>query len=99
MLINMATKELFIKEILSDEIVAAGRRLLQRLDAQQADVRCAFWFLMEEERQWKMVLVSPLVDSSGPRDFYKRVMKANKEAEEQEKVIALGHIVASVVVK
>lgn len=70
----------------------AGAALLRRLDTGQADVRSAFWFYFPDVKAWKLVIASKKVDSEGPREFYKRIVKANKVAAKDEYVLSLNDI-------
>lgn len=70
----------------------AGAALLRRLDTGQADVRSAFWFYFPDVKAWKLVVASKKVDSEGPREFYKRIVKANKAAAKDEYVLSLNDI-------
>lgn len=70
----------------------AGAALLRRLDTGQADVRSAFWFYFPDVKAWKLVIASKKVDSEGPREFYKRIVKANKAAAKDEYVLSLNDI-------
>lgn len=70
----------------------AGATLLRRLDSDHADIRCAFWFYFSDVRAWKLMLASKKVDVEGPREFYKRIVKANKAAAKKEHVLSLNDI-------
>ena len=44
------------------------------------------------KKTWKMMVISPLVKTDGPRSFYKRILEANKKADESESIISLNDI-------
>ncbi|WP_417345766.1 hypothetical protein [Ferrimonas sp.] len=77
---------------LSDNMVKAGAQLIRRLDESNAQVSSSFWFYLSEERAWKLIIASQLVDDEGPRSFYKRIVDANKLAIDDEKTISLNDI-------
>ena len=79
----------------SDEMLLAGESLIKRLDETDAKVQAAFWLLDAEEKTWTLTIVSPLVESEGPRNYYKRINNINKTANPDEEVIALHDISVS----
>ncbi|TRW90864.1 hypothetical protein [Candidatus Methylobacter oryzae] len=88
-------KEIFMTQWFSDEMLLAGESLIRQLDASDAKVQAAFWLLDAEDKTWKLTIVSPLVESEGPRSYYKRINDINESARPDEKVIALHDISVS----
>ena len=88
-------KELVVREILSEQMVDAGIRLVERLDLSESNVQAALWLLLPEEQTWKLILISPLVKTYGPKSVYKRILEANKKASDPESLIPLDNIVVS----
>ncbi len=85
-------KEILVAESFSDSMMESGAKLIERLDNIDSDIKSAFWFYISEEKTWKMMIASPLVDSEGPREYYKRIVKVNSDVSEQENVISLNDI-------
>lgn len=85
-------KELVVREALSEQMINAGAKLVDRLDQSHSDVQAAFWVFMSDEGTWKMMLISSLVKTDGPKSFYKRILEANKKAAETEPVVSLNDI-------
>jgi hypothetical protein len=85
-------KEILVTESLTDPMIKAGAKLVQRLDSANSEVQSAFWLYYSDDRIWKLILASPLVDSLGPREYYKKVISANEEALDHEEVISLNDI-------
>lgn len=79
----------------SDEMLLAGESLIQRLDQTGAKVQAAFWLLDAEDTIWKLTIISPLVESDGPRNYYRRIDDINESAKPDEAVIALHDISVS----
>ncbi len=79
----------------SDQMLLAGESLIKRLDETDAKVQAAFWLLDTENKTWKLTIISPLVESEGPRNYYKRINDINKTANPDEEVIALHDITVS----
>ncbi len=85
-------KNILVTESLSDSMMKAGAKLVERLDAENAKVKSSFWLYFSEEKTWKLIVASPLVDSEGPREYYKKVVAANELAEDSEEIISLNDI-------
>lgn len=85
-------KNILVAESLSDSMIKSGATLIERLDTEKSQVKSAFWLFLPEDKAWKLMIASPLVDSLGPRDFYKEIVDANNLASEEEKVISLNDI-------
>jgi len=63
-----------------------GKLLLELLDEEKGiPITAAFWLLDSENRTWRYILASPIVDTQGPLEAYKILYKIfqiyNKEAE------------------
>ncbi len=85
-------KDILVTERLTDSMMDAGAKLVARLDKNSADVKSAFWLFLSEEQLWKFIVASPLVDSIGPREYYKKINEANQLAKDSENVISLNDI-------
>ena len=66
-------QELLVKEILSADEIAAGEKLLKRLDGAKANIIAAYWIYVPAAAEWHLEFVSPKVESEGPRAFYGEV--------------------------
>ena len=87
-------KEIFMTQLFSKEMLLAGETLIKRLDENWMQrYRPHFWILDAEEKTWKLTIVSPLVESEGPRNYYRRIDDINESAKPDEDVIALHDIV------
>jgi hypothetical protein len=84
--------ELFITEWFSKEMLLAGESLIKRLDDTDAKVYAAFWLLNSEDKIWKLTIVSPLVETEGTRNYYKRISNIYKSVNQNEEIIALHDI-------
>ncbi|MBM4340215.1 MAG: hypothetical protein FJ110_11800 [Deltaproteobacteria bacterium] len=85
-------KELVVRDVLSEQMIDAGAKLVERLDESLSNVQAALWVFLPEEKTWEMIVISPLVKTDGPRSFYKRILEANKNADESESIISLNDI-------
>ena len=61
---------------LSQQMIDAGKLLVEELDKRNEEVDSAFWFLFSDTRNWKLVLSLPAATRRGPRVAYKTVQKA-----------------------
>jgi hypothetical protein len=85
-------KELVVREVLSEQMISVGAKLIERLDQSESKVQAALWLFLPEEKIWKLMIISPLVKTDGPRTFYKRILDANKIAAESESIISLNDV-------
>lgn len=85
-------KDILVTESLTDSMMKAGAKLIERLDAKNSEVKSAFWLYLSEEKIWKLIVASPLVDKEGPRDYYKRIVDANTLAPTEEEIVSLNDI-------
>lgn len=88
-------KEIFMTQWFSEQMLLAGEALIKRLDETDAKVQAAFWILDAEDKTWKLTIVSPLVESDGPKSYYRRINDINESAKPDEEVIALHDISVS----
>lgn len=75
----------------TDAMRLAGESLVRKLDESGAQVVAAFW-LLDEEKNWELTIVSPLVGTDGPRDFYKRINDINQSCPDEESIVSLHDI-------
>jgi len=85
-------KEILVTELLSEQMILAGSKLIDKLDNSSCRVKAAFWMFLPEEKTWKFILASPLVKEEGPRKYYKRIVDANKKAVADGNIISLNDI-------
>lgn len=85
-------KDVLVTEVLSEQMITAGSKLVERLDVSNSEVKSAFWLFSPEERFWRLIVASPLVITEGPKNFYKRIVAVNQLATEKEWVISLNDI-------
>ena len=85
-------KDILVTESLTDSMMKAGAKLIERLDANKSEVKSAFWLYYTEEKTWKLIVASPLVDTEGPRNYYKRIVDANALASSDEETVSLNDI-------
>ena len=85
-------KEIFMTQWFSDAMRTAGEDLLRKLDESGAQVAAAFWLLDEKENKWELTIVSPLVGSEGPRNYYKRINDIHEACSDDENIVSLHDI-------
>lgn len=64
-----------LKEPLTQEMVDAGRELTRYLDS-RIPITASLWFYFTVPNSWRLLLVSPLVATQGPREMYRQVQSA-----------------------
>lgn len=69
-------EETVVREPLTGDMISVGEKLTRRLDGTDLEVVGSFWFYSSENNQWRLVIVSPQVDSEGPKQVYGQVNSA-----------------------
>ena len=85
-------KEIFVRDFLSDQMIEAGKKLIEKLDALQLEVYAAYWSFLDDERVWRLFIVSPLVGTKGPKFFYDQIIALGRQADPEESVISLNDV-------
>ncbi len=85
-------KDILVTEVLSEQMTNSGAELIRRLDKLNSEIKSAFWLFFPEEKIWKLIIASPLVGKSGPREFYKRIMDSNNQANSDDRVVSLNDV-------
>jgi len=84
-------KEIFLTQLFTEVMRLAGASLINKLEDSGAPVVAAFW-LLDRENNWEFNIVSPLVGSEGPRNFYKRINDIYQSCPDDENIISLHDI-------
>jgi len=61
------------KATLVEKEIADGKLLIEALDRANFTLSGALWFYFPKAEEWRLLLISPLVDSIGPRESYNRI--------------------------
>ncbi len=64
------------KTILVRELIDDGEKLLDKLDRHHFAMYAALWYYVPERMNWKLIIVSEIVHSSGALEAYKRIDRA-----------------------
>jgi len=65
--------------ILVEKDIEDGRKLVEALDRSNFNLVGALWFYFADSREWRLLLVSPLVDTIGPSGCYRRIQSVLKD--------------------
>jgi hypothetical protein len=87
--------ELLVTDALSEKMIQAGGKLVERLDDDAANIKSALWLYFPDSRNWKLILASETVETDGPRKLYEKIQGANRSASEPEETVSLNDIVVS----
>ena len=58
------------RKVLVEAEIRSGERLLEQLDLAKIPVTAAFWLYVNDAAEWRLVIVSPSVETDGPRQLY-----------------------------
>jgi hypothetical protein len=56
--------------------IDAGKKVVEALDQEHADVRAALWLYVPDASEWRLILSLPIVDREGSEAGYKLVQRA-----------------------
>ena len=73
-------EETLVKEALTDQMIEAGKTVVEKLDRGRFMVDAALWFYLADQNQWRLLLATPGVHADGPRKTYKRVLQVLRNA-------------------
>lgn len=65
-----------VKTTLVEHDIEDGGRLIQALDKNGFVVQSAFWYLLPDETEWRLLIASPVVERDGPKKAYQRIQSA-----------------------
>jgi hypothetical protein len=63
------------KTILVNELINEGAALVNALRRGRVPLLAALWSYFPEPREWRLVIVSSIVDSRGPLEGYRRIQQ------------------------
>lgn len=86
-------KTVLVTVTLSEEMIKAGRYLLEELDKKQLEIKSCFWLFLHEEKTWNLIIASDIVEKKGSKYLYKIVININRE--NNRKTISLNDIVVT----
>ena len=58
------------RKVLVETEIRSGERLLEQLDLARIPVTAAFWLYADDAAEWRLLIVSPSVETLGPRQLY-----------------------------
>jgi hypothetical protein len=82
-------ESVLVVQPLTAEMIEAGARLVEQLDANQFQFDAAFWYLPPDSGDWKIVLATPTIHSDGPRRAYRKIQKILLDSGESELKLAM----------
>jgi len=81
-----------VKPDLTQQIVQAGRQLVELLDRQNFRAPGYFWFYFPESDRWRFVVASPEVRLHGPHAAYRKVEEIARKVPDSTKFFAAGDL-------
>ena len=67
------------KNILVEKNIEEGKSLVEALDMALFTLKGALWYYYLEDDEWRLLLVSPLVDTIGPKRSYTIIQEVIQE--------------------
>ena len=81
-----------VKQILTNEMIEAGKVLIQLMDEKGMEPKAALWFYFPDIETYKLLIVEPDIEKIGPRKFYEKIQNIISKLPEQNR-ISLDEIV------
>ncbi|WP_243288051.1 hypothetical protein [Geothrix terrae] len=72
-------QELLVGEYLTSDMINSGAALITALDRLNLMVKGAFWLLLPDQKNWRLVIASPEVRLHGPKAVYRKITMAIKK--------------------
>jgi len=85
-------EEVVVKEVLTKEMIEAGAELTRLLDQTPLVVSASLWLYIPESNIWRLIIVSPEVETSGPRKVYQKIQPVLSQILEEKPSISLKDI-------
>ena len=83
-----------VTQVLTAEMIEAGKELVRNLDAKGAKITGALWLLEAEPRAWRLLLAFKDFDREGPKALYRKVRNALVRARSPGAQLALQDVAA-----
>lgn len=88
-------KEALVGQMLSPEMVKAGRALLEQLDTRPIHVTGALWLFLPEAFTWRLVFAAPEVRLEGPKKVYSKIKSASAKLPADSWTVSISDISVS----
>lgn len=85
-------KEVSVTANLSEEMIQAGKVLVEQLKKQKFKIEAAFWWRFDETGAWRFIVASPDVRVEGPRKVYKKLQAIIAKTPEDQVRLSLTDI-------
>ena len=85
-------EEVVVKEVLTKEMIEAGAELTRLLDQTPLVVSASLWLYIPESNIWRLIIVSPEVETFGPRKVYQKIQPVLSQILEEKPSIGLKDI-------
>lgn len=85
-------KEVLVTANLSEEMIQAGKVLVEQLKMQKFKIEAAFWWRFDETGAWRFIVASPAVRAEGPRKVYRKLQTIIAKTPEDQVRLSLTDI-------
>jgi len=65
-----------VESVLNEKLIAAGKQLVEQLDAAGITADAALWFRFSDIEAWKLLISLPELIKQGPKSAYRELQKA-----------------------
>jgi hypothetical protein len=85
-------EKILVRRALTQEMIDAGAKLIERLDKEGLEVTTSFWQYLPDLGTWRLLIASPKVKKEGPRKVYKEIQAVISKMPSQERSISITDI-------
>ena len=76
-------KTLYVGETLTNEMIIAGKQLIQQIK-KTIPITASFWLYTSESENWHLCITSPIVSKEGTRKIYDKIINIIKNDKKHE---------------
>lgn len=84
----------FVSNVLTEEMISAGEKLIKHLDQTDLSVKASLWFYDFESNTWRLIIAAPEIRTHGPRMAYSRIQSILHRNPDISQTISLNDISA-----
>ncbi|MCP4350975.1 MAG: hypothetical protein GY795_36375 [Desulfobacterales bacterium] len=83
---------ILVKESLTKDMIKAGTELIRYIDKSDLNVQAYLWMYLVDLNRWRIVIVSPEVQTKGPMVVYKKLQSVLSEMPKDHAGITLDDL-------
>ena len=86
-------KETMVTTTLTEEMIASGKALMQKMDGADLRPNAALWLYDDDTQRWKLLIAEDKLKTEGPRMLYEQIQNIIAHAKKDMPGMSLDSIV------